>query len=292
MVEASVAVLDGRVAAGWGSVAVDLFQGVATVALALFLRALATDRRPCDSGCWTVACSRVCRSHPIELDAREPLAHSRRMPGHALARTLGVLIADPYRLTLESIRETLEAADHLEVVGEALSAADLLATLKVKRPDVVLLDLDLPDMEGLACLGLIRENHPTVKVVMLAAEREPARIEAALRGGAIACVLKSVEPADLASAVRQAVQETVYTAVAPDESDVPDPVQAAGLTEREVTMLRLLARGLSNKAIGQELWVTEPTVKFHLNNLYRKLGVPNRTAAARFAYTHGLTGEG
>lgn len=70
------------------------------------------------------------------------------MPGHALARTLGVLIADPYRLTLESIRETLEAADHLEVVGEALSAADLLAALKVKRPDVVLLDLDLPDMEG------------------------------------------------------------------------------------------------------------------------------------------------
>ncbi len=214
------------------------------------------------------------------------------MPGHAPARTLGVLIADPYRLTLESIRETLEAADPLEVVGEALSAADLLATLKVKRPDVVLLDLDLPDMEGLACLGLIRENHPTVKVVMLAAEREPARIDAALRGGAIACVLKSVEPADLASALRQAVQETVYTAVAPDESDVPDPVQAAGLTEREVTMLRLLARGLSNKAIGQELWVTEPTVKFHLNNLYRKLGVPNRTAAARFAYANGLTGEG
>jgi DNA-binding NarL/FixJ family response regulator len=214
------------------------------------------------------------------------------MPGHALARTLGVLIADPYRLTLESIRETLEAADHLEVVGEALSAADLLAALKVKRPDVVLLDLDLPDMEGLACLGLIRENHPTVKVVMLAAEREPARIDAALRGGAIACVLKSVEPSDLASAVRQAVQETVYTAVAPDESAAPDPVQAAGLTEREVTMLRLLARGLSNKAIGQELWVTEQTVKFHMNNLYRKLGVPNRTAAARFAYANGLTGEG
>lgn len=143
----------------------------------------------------------------------------------------------------------------------------------------------------MACLGLIRENHPTVKVVMLAAEREPARIEAALRGGAIACVLKSVEPADLASAVRQAVQETVYTVVAPEESP-PDPVEAAGLTEREVTMLRLLARGLSNKAIGQELWVTEQTVKFHMNNLYRKLGVPNRTAAARFAYANGLTGEG
>jgi DNA-binding NarL/FixJ family response regulator len=218
------------------------------------------------------------------------LTRASRWPT-VVACPVTLLIADPYRLTLESIRETLEAADHLEVVGEALSAADLLATLKVKRPDVVLLDLDLPDMEGLACLGLIRENHPTVKVVMLAAEREPARIEAALRGGAIACVLKSVEPADLASAVRQAVQETVYTSVAPEESP-PDPVEAAGLTEREVTMLRLLARGLSNKAIGQELWVTEQTVKFHMNNLYRKLGVPNRTAAARFAYANGLTGEG
>lgn len=214
------------------------------------------------------------------------------MNGHAAARTLGVLIAEPHPLTLDSIRETLEAADHIEVVGEALRAADLLAALRVTRPDVVLLGLDLPDMEGLACLGLVCENHPTVKVVMLAAEREPERIEAALRGGAIACVLKSVEPADLASAVRQAVEGTVYTAMAPPPAPPADPAAEAGLTERERTMLSALARGLSNKAIAQELWVTEQTVKFHLNNLYRKIGVPNRTAAARFAYTHGLTGEG
>lgn len=210
------------------------------------------------------------------------------MTGHAPSRTLGVLIADPYRLTLDTIRETLEAADHLEVVGEALSTADLLAALKTTRPDVVLLDLDLPDMEGLACLELIRENHPKVKVVMLAAEREPERIEAALRGGAIACVLKSVDPADLASAVRQAVEGTVYTAIAAPVAPPVDPAAEAGLTERERTMLSALARGLSNKAIAQELWVTEQTVKFHLNNLYRKIGVPNRTAAARYAYEHGL----
>ena len=205
--------------------------------------------------------------------------------------SLSVLVADPYRLTLDSIRETLDASEWVEVLGEAMTGAELLGALKLHHPDVVLVDLDMPDMDGFTCLELIRENHPKVKVIVLAAEREPPRIERALRAGAVACVLKSVEPEDLASAVRQAVQETVYTSVAPEESP-PDPVEAAGLTEREVTMLRLLASGLSNKAIGQELWVTEQTVKFHLNNLYRKLGVPNRTAAARFAYANGLTGEG
>ncbi len=209
------------------------------------------------------------------------------MTGHGLS----VVVADPYRLTLDSIRETLDASEWVEVIAEATTAGELLGALKLHRPDVVLVDLDLPDMDGFTCLELIRENHPKVKMIVLAAEREPARIERALRGGAVACVLKSVELEDLASAVRQAVQETVYTTVAAEES-APDPVEAAGLTEREVTMLRLLARGLSNKAIAQELWVTEQTVKFHLNNLYRKIGVPNRTAAARFAYTHGLTGEG
>ncbi|MDQ3433210.1 MAG: response regulator transcription factor, partial [Actinomycetota bacterium] len=93
---------------------------------------------------------------------------------------MSVLVADPYRLTLDSIRETLDASGWVEVLGEAMTGAELLGALKLHHPDVVLVDLDMPDMDGFTCLELIRENHPKVKVIVLAAEREPPRIERAL----------------------------------------------------------------------------------------------------------------
>ena len=112
-------------------------------------------------------------------------------------------------------------------------------------------------------------------------------IRSALARGARAFIVKSVNPRDIPSALRQAYEDTVYHAygfkAAPE-----DALREAGLTEREITMLKALSRGLTNRAISQELWLTEQTVKFHLGNLYRKLGVPNRLAAASYAHTHGI----
>jgi DNA-binding NarL/FixJ family response regulator len=102
-------------------------------------------------------------------------------------------------------------------------------------------------------------------------------------------VVKNINPKDIPSALRQAYEETAYLPFG--EPSPEDTLRAAGLTEREITMLKALVRGLSNKAISQELWVTEQTVKFHLGNLYRKLGVPNRLAAATIARSHGLGSE-
>ncbi len=201
--------------------------------------------------------------------------------------SLEVLLVDSHRLTLEGVRRALEASDEIEVVGQALTAAELLATLKRKEPDVVLLDSQLPDMDGIACLGLIRQNYPRVKVIMLSGERDSGRIDVALRAGATAFILKTVDPRDLAAGIRQAVAGTVFTLAAP-EPEAAHGAAESGLTDRERNVLEAIARGLSNKAIGKEFWVTEQTVKFHLNNIYRKLGVPNRTAAARYAYQHGL----
>ena len=212
---------------------------------------------------------------------------------------LRVLLADAHRLTLEGTKATLNLDPEIAVVGQATRAADLLAELKSVEADVVLLDLDLTDMDSMACLGLIRQNYPAVQVVVLAATSDPARIDTALRTGAAGVVLKMIGPLDLAAAIRQLVERTVFTSIvvqnpalaamggaAMEMTELP---QVAGdLTEREMTMLQAVARGLSNKAISRELWVTEQTVKFHLNNLYRKLGVPNRTAAARFAFEHHL----
>jgi DNA-binding NarL/FixJ family response regulator len=123
-------------------------------------------------------------------------------------------------------------------------------------------------------------------VVIFSATTTHAEISTALRNGANAYVLKTVNPLDLPAVIRQAAEGTVY--YPPPPAAVPAVKDTADLTERERTILTAVMRGLSNKAISQEFWVTEQTVKFHLSNVYRKLGVPNRTAAARFAHEHGL----
>jgi DNA-binding NarL/FixJ family response regulator len=199
---------------------------------------------------------------------------------------ISVLLADDHRLTLEGVRAALEQSDDIEVVGEAYSGEDVLPLVRSTSPDVVLLDLQMPKVGGLACLDIIRKNHPRVKVVMFSATTSPDEIDGALRHGASAYVLKTVNPDDLAGVIRQAVDGTVYCA--PPRADVVKHDDHSDLTDRERMILAAVMRGLSNKAISKELWVTEQTVKFHLSNVYRKLGVPNRTAAVRFAQEHSL----
>jgi DNA-binding NarL/FixJ family response regulator len=199
---------------------------------------------------------------------------------------LRIVLADDHRLTLAGVRAALEQSGHIDVVGEAFSGEDVLPVVRSCNPDVVLLDLRLPKVDGLTCLDMLRKNHPDVKVVMFSATTTPDEIESALRRGASAYILKSVNPLDLAAVVRQAVEATVYCA--PPRAEAVKSDDQRDLTERERVILSAVMRGLPNKAISKELWVTEQTVKFHLSNIYRKLGVANRTAAARFAQEHSL----
>jgi DNA-binding NarL/FixJ family response regulator len=198
-----------------------------------------------------------------------------------------VLIADDHPLTLQGIRRVLEDVEDIEVVGEAEYGSQVLPLIGQTNPDVVMLDIRMPQLDGLACLDRIREHHPKVKVVMLSAYTDKDHIAAALKRGASAYIAKTVNPLDLASALRQAFDGTVYTTYVAAESD-SHAATDLGLTEREISMLQAVARGLSNQAIGREYWVTEQTVKFHLGNIYRKLGVTNRTEATRYAYENGL----
>jgi DNA-binding NarL/FixJ family response regulator len=203
-------------------------------------------------------------------------------------KRLKVLLADDHRLMLAGIKRALEAADDIEIVGEAYSGSQVLPLVSRTNPDVVLLDLRMPEMDGLACLELIRKRHPEVKVVVLSVFSDSEHIETALKRGACGYIVKTVNPIDLPSAIRQVVEGAVYHALGLPEVDESASARAAGLTEREIAILKAVARGLSNQAIGKELWVTEQTVKFHLTNIYRKLGVANRTEAARYAYQNGL----
>ena len=201
-----------------------------------------------------------------------------------------VLLADDHRLILEGLRMAFASVDGVEVVGEANGGAKVLPMIARTNPDVVLLDVRMPDLDGLACLERIRKHHPAVKVVMLSAFSDVEHVRAALKRGASAYIVKSVDPLDIPAALRQIFEPTIYFP-ANDLDRESDAVTAAGLTERETEMLKALARGLSNQAISREFWVTEQTVKFHLTNIYRKLGVANRTEATRFACQHGLADE-
>jgi DNA-binding NarL/FixJ family response regulator len=198
-----------------------------------------------------------------------------------------VLIADDHKLVVEGIKRSLEDSSDFEVVGEASSGSQVLPLVGRTNPDIVLLDLRMPGADGLMCLSQIRKRYPKVKVVVLSVSTDENVIQTVLKGGASAYIVKSINPIDLPSALRQAVEGTVFSTIGlPDAND--SPARAAGLTERETAILAALARGLSNEGIGKELFVAEQTVKFHLTNIYRKLGVANRTEAARLAYQNGL----
>jgi DNA-binding NarL/FixJ family response regulator len=199
-----------------------------------------------------------------------------------------ILIADDHPLILAGVRQVLEAAGGFEVVAEARSGSEVLPLIGRTSPDVVLMDMRMPGVDGLGCLDRIRARYPRAKVVVLSVSTDPQQIEAAFKHGACGYVIKSIDSTDLASAIRQAVDGTAYHALGLPALNEESVGRAAGLTEREVTIMKAVARGLSNQAIGRELWVTEQTVKFHLTNIYRKLGVANRTEAARWAFAQGL----
>ena len=199
-----------------------------------------------------------------------------------------VLIADDHRLIAEGIKRSLEESDDFEVVAEATPGSQILPLIRRTKPDVVLLDLRMPGVDGLTALEQIKRDHPDVKVVILSASTDQQVIQAALAKGANAYVIKSVNPVDLASTIRQVMEGSVFHAVGLPAMGQVSPATELGLTAREVSILQALARGLSNQAIGKELFVAEQTVKFHLTNIYRKLEATNRTEAVRLAYQRGI----
>jgi DNA-binding NarL/FixJ family response regulator len=202
-----------------------------------------------------------------------------------------LLIADDHPLVVAGIREVLAKEPLFDIVGSASSGSEVMPLIGRLNPDVVLLDLRMPGVDGLGCLERIHERYPKIKVVVLSMTTDPEQIQAAFKRGACGFVIKSIDPADLASAIRQAVNGTAFHALGLPALNENAVARSAGLTDRELMIMKAVSRGLSNQAIGKELWVTEQTVKFHLTNLYRKLGVTNRTEAARWAFAKGLVDE-
>jgi DNA-binding NarL/FixJ family response regulator len=209
-----------------------------------------------------------------------------------MSSPLKVLIADDHPLVLQGIRRALDSSDGIEIVGEARSGEELLALVERRNPDVVLMDLRMPGLDGVDCIAEIKRSSPDVKAVVLSACEDRASIDSALRAGASAYMVKSVSPVDIASVLRQASAGAVYHSptAAPSRASESEPLEESGpgLTPREATILQAIAAGLTTKTISQDLWLSEHTVKFHLTNIYRKLGVSNRSAAVRYAFENDI----
>jgi DNA-binding NarL/FixJ family response regulator len=203
-------------------------------------------------------------------------------------RRLKIVIADDHRLMLSALRLALELDESFELVGEANDGSELLPLVANTQPDVVLVDLKMPRMDGITCIERLRQRHPEVRTIVLSASEDAELVRAAFRHGAVAYILKRIDPYDLTASIRQVLEGTVYQPVVGGALDERAPVNDAGLSDRELEVLRLVAEGKPNKQIAADLFLAVQTVKFHLTSLYRKLDVRTRTEAVREAYRRGL----
>ena len=203
------------------------------------------------------------------------------------------VLLDQHPLWLDAVEQLVLSRIGIEVVGKTTSAEAALSMINTFEPDVFVTGLRLArgELDAIACLRRAREVAPKIKVVVLSMYDDDQSVERALAAGADAYVVKTAQPDDIASAIRQVFEHSIHY-VGPRTGVVSSRSKSNGdslhLTRRELEILRLVAEGRTNGELARMLWVTEQTVKFHLVNVYRKLGVANRTEAARYAFEHGL----
>jgi DNA-binding NarL/FixJ family response regulator len=203
-----------------------------------------------------------------------------------------VLIADDHAVVREGLRAFLELQDGIEVVGEAADGQQALVQAERLRPDVILMDLVMPTLDGVGAMRELRERLPASRVIVLTSFLDDERLLPAIRAGAAGYLLKDVEPTELARAVRaaHAGQALLAPAVAARlvQTVADSTERRERLTPREQQVLALIAGGRSNKRIALELGISEKTVKAHVGRVLEKLGVADRTQAALMAVREGL----
>jgi DNA-binding NarL/FixJ family response regulator len=206
-----------------------------------------------------------------------------------------VLIVDDHAVVRQGLITFLELQEEIEVVGEASNGKEALAQVKELKPDVVLMDLVMPIMDGLTAIKEIKTVRPETEVIALTSFADDEKVFTAIRSGATGYLLKDVQPDDLVKAVLAAergevqlhpevAKKLMHEVLAPPkESDLLEE-----LTEREKEVLSLLGKGLSNKEIARDLSVSEKTVKAHVSSILSKLNLPGRTHAALYAVKRGI----
>ncbi len=206
---------------------------------------------------------------------------------------ISVLVAEDHSVMRGGLVELLSVAEDLEVVGTAANGAEAIELAEKLRPDVVLMDISMPEVDGIRATGSILEAEPEARVVMLTAFSDRDRVVAALDAGAIGYLLKDSEPQEVLDAIRAAARGEAPLAprAARELLAARSGEQHADLSKREREVLVLVAEGLPNKLIARRLEISEKTVKSHLTSVFQRIGVSDRTQAALWAQRHGISAD-
>ena len=203
-----------------------------------------------------------------------------------------VLVVDDHVVVREGLRTFLRLQDGIEVVGEAADGLEAVAEAERLQPDVVLMDLVMPEVDGVEAMRRIGERVPSARVIVLTSFAEDDKLLPAIRAGAAGYLLKTAPPQEVVRAIRAAqAGDAVLDPPAAGRllaALAAGPLERPALTPREREVLALVARGLANKRIARELGISEKTVKTHVGRVLHKLGVADRTQAALYAVRHGL----
>ena len=210
---------------------------------------------------------------------------------------ISVLIVDDHAVVRQGLRTLLELQEEIEVVGEASNGVESVDQARQLLPDVVLMDLMMPEMDGIEATRSIRSLSPSTKVIILTSFAEDDKVFPSIKAGAQGYLLKNVSPADLIKAVKAAhrgevqLDPEIAKKLMDEYSSRPSKPTSGELTEREMEVLRLIARGLNNRDIAGKLVLSEKTVKTHVSNILSKLHLSDRTQAAIYAFREGLVQE-
>ncbi|CAM5408152.1 Response regulator transcription factor OS=Streptomyces tendae OX=1932 GN=GUR47_13615 PE=4 SV=1 [Streptomyces tendae] len=213
-----------------------------------------------------------------------------------MAEAIKVLLVDDHQVVRRGLRTFLEVQDDIEVVGEAADGAEGVERAQELKPDVILMDVKMPGMDGVEALRRLRELDNHARVLVVTSFTEQRTVVPALRAGAAGYVYKDVDPDALAGAIRSVhaghilLQPEVAGALLSQEESSSGAGRTGSLTEREREVLGLIADGRSNREIARALVLSEKTVKTHVSNILMKLDLADRTQAALWAVRHGVTG--
>jgi two-component system response regulator NreC len=207
-----------------------------------------------------------------------------------------VLIADDHAIVRTGLRAVIKAEPVLELVGEATGGYETIALVEENQPDILVLDLSMPDLDGIKVTKKIKSQYTNIHILILTIHEDEALLRAALKAGASGYILKRAAEAELISAIHKILEGELY--VDPSmvrvllSDDVPSPASqpkpTEELTPRETEVLKLIAQGYTNRQIGEELHISVRTAESHRSNLSGKLGLQSRVELVRFAREHGL----
>jgi len=213
-----------------------------------------------------------------------------------MTETIHILIADDHAIVREGLRALIDTERGMELVGEAADGVEAVLRARALQPDVILLDLVMPRKDGIEAIGEIKQENPEARILVLTSFAEDDKVFPAIKAGALGYLLKDSSPQELLQAIRDvyrgesSLHPTIARKVIGELNRPPEnlPPTEEPLTEREVEVLSLVARGLSNQEIADRLVVSERTVRTHVSNILGKLHLANRTQAALYAVREGL----